>query len=126
MKKYFTVTRLTTRDELDRQKKEMSVKLHPDKTLSGNDDEFKEMMNQYDSAYKDLLRYEMLRGTDDHGKLFLHGATEYIIDRISEQLGIPEWVKKMLIMYKHEIIEKMNFSEIMEKVEQKAKQLRSK
>ena len=72
--------------------------------------------------------FETLRGTDEHGKAFLHGLAEYIIDRGLEHffpLTEPsKLLKTLLQVYKDEAIDNMNISEVLAKIEQKIKQNR--
>jgi len=126
--KYFTVTHRTTREDLRRQRNELAKQLHTDRGLAGCDEEFKVMQNQYEEALKNVLHFELLRGTDEHGKAFLHGLAEYIIDRGLEHFfpltEPPKLLKTLLQVYKDEAIENMNISEVLAKIEQKIKQNR--
>jgi len=126
--KYFTITYRTTREYLRRQRNEFAKQLHTDKGLAGCDEEFMVMQNQYEEALKNVLHFELLRGTDEHGKAFLQGLAEYIIDRGLESFfpltEPPKLLKTLLQVYKDEAIENMNISEVLAKIEQKLKQNR--
>ncbi len=122
---YFTVTHKTTREDIEKQKKQWAVKLHPDKGLTDSDEQYKEMMSQYSAAKQNVLYFETLRGTDEHGKAVLHGLFDYVFDQVLDKVPdgpIKTIIKNIPMEYKNDLIENMNISEILAKIEQKIKQ----
>jgi hypothetical protein len=127
--KYFNINRSTTPEELKSQMNTWAKKLHPDTGLAGSDEQFKEMKKEYEAARITLKTFEQLRETDEHGKLFLHGLADYLIDRVLKAMyprfPIPKLVEVAIRSYKESIIEKLNASEIIAGIEEKIKQYRN-